>query len=226
MTALADGRLVAVGSTATADATPALDALILVVKPDGSATDPSVGVNGALIKDLGGINDAYFGVTTVANGTKVVAAGYRAGADPNLDESALTRADLPLTVAGPAGPAGPQGAPGPAVNGAPGAAGPAGPAGQTGARGADGASIRRVSVTCKLTGKRKTNIRCTTKLTRTSSATVKLRLAKSGKTVARGSSQARNGKAAVTLKGTARAGRYTLRGTAGHERFEVSITLR
>ena len=109
LTSLADGRLVIAGSTATADASPLVDALILVVKADGSGPDTSVGQGGALIRDLGGNNDSYFGLTTVFNGTKVVAAGYRAGADSALDEAVLTRADLPPAVAGPVGPGGPAG---------------------------------------------------------------------------------------------------------------------
>ena len=51
ITALADGRLVTGGSTETAGN---VDGLILVIKPDGSGTDASVGSNGALIRDLGG----------------------------------------------------------------------------------------------------------------------------------------------------------------------------
>ena len=241
LTSLSDGRLVIAGSTATADASPLVDALILVVKADGSGPDTSVGQGGALIRDLGGNNDSYFGLTTVFNGTKVVAAGYRAGADSALDESVLTRADLPPAVAGPTGPtgpagpegpdgpegpAGPQGDPGPTAQGSPGSAGPAGPAGPAGARGADGSTISRVNVSCKLTGKRKNKVTCTTRLVRSSSSKVLLKLAKSGKVVASGSAKARKGKASVTLKGKARKGSYTLRGSAGSERFEVKLTLR
>ena len=153
LTSLSDGRLVIAGSTATADASPLVDALILVVKADGSGPDTSVGQGGALIRDLGGNNDSYFGLTTVFNGTKVVAAGYRAGADSALDESVLTRADLPPAVAGPTGPTGPAGPgggrmaprarparrvtrarPRRAPPARPVAAGPAGPAGARGCR--------------------------------------------------------------------------------------------
>ena len=107
-----------------------------------------------------------------------------------------------------------------------GPAGPSGPAGPAGPRGADGATIRRVTVSCKLTGKRKNKISCTTKLDRSSSSKVTLKLAKSGKVVASGSAKARKGKATVTLEGKARKGSYTLRGSAGSERFEVKLTLR
>ncbi len=98
MTVLRDGRIVVVGSSATAEATPNLDGLILVLKADGSP-DTSVSETGAIVKDLGGINDAFFGVTTVANGTKVVAAGYRGGATAAGDESVLVRVDLPTPPA-------------------------------------------------------------------------------------------------------------------------------
>ena len=107
-----------------------------------------------------------------------------------------------------------------------GAAGPAGPAGPAGARGADGATISRVTVSCKLTGKRKNKVSCTTRLDAHESSKVTLKLAKSGKVVASGSAKARKGKATVTLKGKARKGSYTLRGSAGSERFEVKLTLR
>ena len=48
-----------------------------------------------------------------------------------------------------------------------------------------------MTVTCKLTGKRKNKISCKTKLTRPKSSKVTLKLAKSGKVVASGSAQAR-----------------------------------
>jgi uncharacterized delta-60 repeat protein len=212
LTSLPDGRLVVAGSTATADATPDLDGLILVVAPDGKSVNQAMQVN------LGGINDAFFGVTTVSNGTKVVAAGYRAGPQVDGDESALVRADLPPAVAGPPGPqgpAGPQGDPGPTVQGSPGAAGPAGPAGPAGK---NGTNARRISVSCKLIGKRKNRIRCTT---RQSSARVSLRLSKGGKTVARGA-----GKRTVTLRGSARKGRYTLHVSVGSSTASKRVTLR
>ncbi len=214
LTSLPDGRLVAAGSTATATA-PDLDGLILVVNPDGKSVNQAMQVN------LGGINDAFFGVTTVSNGTKVVAAGYRGAATPDGDEAALVRADLPPAVAGPVGPAGPPGAPGaageqgPSVLGSPGTAGPQGPAGPAGK---NGTNARRISVSCKLTGKRKNKISCTT---RQSTARVSLRLSKGGKTVARGA-----GKRTVTLRGTARKGRYTLTVSVGSSTATKRITLR
>ncbi|MGD9695778.1 MAG: hypothetical protein AB7V42_08975 [Thermoleophilia bacterium] len=98
MTVLADGRLVITGSSATAAATPDLDGLILVVLPDGKL-DTSIGDGGAIVVDLGGPNDAFFGAATVTNGTQVVAAGYRGGATAAGDESALVRVNLPTPPA-------------------------------------------------------------------------------------------------------------------------------
>jgi uncharacterized delta-60 repeat protein len=217
LSVLPDGRLVAAGSTANADNTD-VDGLILVVKADGSA------VENVFQKDLGGIADSYFGSTTVANGTKVVGAGYRGGATADLDESVLTRVDLPPAVAGPAGPAGPAGddgaagpagPAGPSVNASPGAPGPAGPAGPAGKNGAD---AKKLTVSCKLTGKKKNKVTCTTKQAK---GKVTLRLVKSGKTVARGS-----GRATVALRGKARAGRYTLHISSGKTSAKVTLTLR
>jgi uncharacterized delta-60 repeat protein len=219
LTVLGDGRIVVVGSTATAaQITPPvaadLDGLIWVVNPNGTS-DASVGDGGALRVNLGGINDAFFGATTVFNGTKVVAAGYRGGLGTDgaatFDESALVRADLPPAVAGPTGPAGPAGPSGPA--GGSGGAGPAGPAGARGARGRRGAPAGRVRVTCRLVGERRNRIRCTTRQSRGSRASVAVSLARKGKVVASGKGTARDGRAAVRLRGTARAGRYTVKVT-------------
>ena len=215
LTTLADGRIVVAGSSANAAGN--VDGLILTIKPDGT-------FDNALIADLGGTNDSFFGATTVANGTKVVAAGYRAGTNADLDEAALVRADLPPAVAGPAGPAGPkgdsgaagpQGEPGATVNASPGAAGPQGPAGP---KGDTGPAAKKLSVSCKLTGKKKNKVSCTTKQ---ATAKVTLRLAKAGKTVARGT-----GGAKVALRGKVRAGRYTLHIASGSTNAAVKVTLR
>jgi len=98
MTVLRDGRIVVVGSSATADATPNLDGLVLIYNADGTP-DTTFGDGGALVKDLGGLNDAFFGVTTVANGTKVVAAGYEGGATAAGDNSVLVRVESPTPPA-------------------------------------------------------------------------------------------------------------------------------
>ncbi|MDA0167183.1 hypothetical protein OM076_43385 [Solirubrobacter ginsenosidimutans] len=221
LTVLGDGRIVTVGSTAPPQAggtnpPPAdLDGLILTIKPDGSALESALQV------DLGGTADSFFGSTTVSNGTKVVAAGYRAGTDATLDQAVLVRADLPPAVAGPAGPAGPkgdagpQGEPGPTVNASPGAAGPQGPAGP---KGDPGAAAKKLSVSCKLTGKKKNKVSCTTKQAK---GKVSLRLAKAGRTVATGT-----GGAKVALRGKVRAGHYTLHITSGSTKSAVKVTLR
>jgi len=73
-------------------------------------------------------------------------------------------------------------------------------------------------VSCKLTGKKKNKVSCTTKQAKSK---VTLRLAKAGKTVARGS-----GKAKVNLRGTVSKGRYTLHITSGSTRAAVKVTLR
>jgi uncharacterized delta-60 repeat protein len=215
LTVLADGRIVTVGSTAPPVAGGAnpppvdMDGLILVLTPDGKALETALQV------DLGGISDSFFGSTTVSNGTKVVAAGYRAAANGDLDEAALVRADLPPAVAGPQGPAGSKGDAGPAVNASPGAPGATGPAGPAGAQGKTGAAAKKITVSCKLTGKKKNKVSCTTKQKLT------LRLMKAGKTVARGS-----GSTKVALRGTVRAGRYTLVASSGKEKASFRLTLR
>jgi uncharacterized delta-60 repeat protein len=207
LTSLGDGRVVVVGSSATADMTPQLDALMLVVGA-GGALDTSVGTGGALLADLGGPNDSFFGSATVFNGTKVVAAGYRGGASANDDEAALVRADLPPAVAGPpgaGGPPGPQGAPG--ATGGPGPAGPGGPEGATGPRGRDAGRVR---VSCRLVGKRRRTIRCTTRQSTARRGTVAVRVRRNGRLIARGHATARRGRASVSLTGRARPGRYAV----------------
>ena len=206
---LADGRFVGLGQASTSATANVLDALAVVIKPDGYL-DTSIGTNGGLLVDLGGAADGFQGSTPVFNGTKVVAAGFRAGATAGpADRAALVRFDLPPAVAGPAGPAGANGDPGPAgsttVVSAVGAPGPAGPAGP---KGPAGKSATAYTVSCKLTGKKKTTIKCTTKLKRTTKGTVKARLTRSGTVVASAKATSRNGVASLRLK--AKAGKYTL----------------
>jgi uncharacterized delta-60 repeat protein len=207
LTLLGDGRIVVVGSSATADLTPQLDALMLVLG-SGGALDTSVGTGGALLADLGGQNDSFFGSATVFNGTKVVAAGYRGGATADGDDAALVRADLPPAVAGPpgaGGPSGPTGAPG-----APGESGPAGPAGPQGAAGPRGRDAGRVRVSCRLVGRKRRTIRCTTRQTTARRGTVAVRVRRNGRLIARGRTTARHGRASVNLTGRARPGRYAV----------------
>ena len=95
------------------------------------------------------------------------------------------------------------------TTGANGATGPAGARGTTGARGPAGKSAASFTVSCKLTGKRKTSISCKTK--QKSNGRVRARLTRNGKLVASGQSRSRNGVASLHLTGkSVRAGRYTL----------------
>ena len=110
-------------------------------------------------------------------------------------------------VAGPTGATGPSGPAGPA-----GPVGARGPAGATGRRGARGPAAR-IRVSCRLVGKKKTTIRCTTKsLTAARGSSVRMRLARNGRMVASGKGRVRNGAASVDLKlrRALRSGSYTL----------------
>ncbi len=223
LTVLADGRIVVSGSTATADATPQLDGLVLVVKPDG-AIDTSVGDRGAFVIDLGGQNDAFFGSTAVSNGTKVVSAGYRGGTTADGDEAAVVRTDLTPQVSGPTGPTGPAGPAG--GNGGNGATGPAGPAGKAGATGPRGRAAPRISVSCRLVGRGdRRRISCTTRAARASGVVV-LRLARDGKVVASGKASAHGGKATVALRGKARRGGHRLTATFAGQTVSQRIVIR
>jgi Ca2+-binding RTX toxin-like protein len=122
-------------------------------------------------------------------------------------------------LAGPAGPAGPTGAPGvtgPAgatgAVGATGSAGPAGPTGPAGARGPVGSAVG-VTVRCKLTGKKKSKVTCTTKSAASArGARVKMRLSRNWRVVASGSVRLRGSTSVVDLRMLRRvhAGSYTL----------------
>lgn len=96
--ALPDGRIVVVGSSATPAPGADLDALVLVANPNGTL-DSSFGNSGVSVVDLGGPNDAFFGITPVLNGSAVVAAGYRGGAMTDADEAGLLRVLLPTPPA-------------------------------------------------------------------------------------------------------------------------------
>ena len=126
------------------------------------------------------------------NGTKVVAAGYRGAHDhqrrrgradarrPAARGRRSRRSRRPGRPAGPtAGPTGDRARPARSPGRRRARAGPAGPA-----KGDTGAAARKISVSCKLTGKKKNKVSCTTKQAK---GKVTLRLAKAGKTVARGS---------------------------------------
>ncbi|MDQ3850832.1 MAG: hypothetical protein M3296_09510, partial [Actinomycetota bacterium] len=92
---LPDDRTVIVGSTApnAVAGTPRLNALLYMLKPDGTP-DPSMGNNGAISVHLGGPGDALFASTFLPRAQKVVAAGYRGASPSTGDEAALIRIDL------------------------------------------------------------------------------------------------------------------------------------
>jgi hypothetical protein len=102
---------------------------------------------------------------------------------------------------GPAGPPGPAGTPGP--NGPAGATGPRGPRGRT----------AKITVRCRLTGRNKKTIKCTTKSSAAArGASVRLRLSHRGLVLASGSGRLRGGKSVVDLRlrRSVQGGRYTL----------------
>jgi hypothetical protein len=109
--------------------------------------------------------------------------------------------------------------------GAPGAAGHVGPAGPA------GASAGKVTVTCKLIGKKRNKITCTTKQAAKTRGVVRVRLTRNGKVVASGRALTRKGIASVRLSGAARAGRYTLIATlptasGTHRKLSQALVLR
>jgi uncharacterized delta-60 repeat protein len=197
---LPDDRIVIAGSSSQGAGD--LIAAVYLLRASGKF-ETTFGVNGALKVDMGGTGDAFFGMSDTTSLTHATVAGYKAVAGGLGDEAATARIDL--TAANP----GPAGAPG--VAGSAGGAGPAGPAGATGpagARGPRGLRGRSVLVSCKLIGKRKNRIRCTTRAPKArAGSSVRMHLSKQGKVVARGRAKVRGSVAAVTFK--ARAGRYT-----------------
>jgi hypothetical protein len=117
-------------------------------------------------------------------------------------------------VPGPTGPAGPAGTAtvGPAGPAGASIQGPQGPAGAAGQRGATGPAPK-ITVLCKLTGKKKTKITCTAKSAATTkTARIAIRLSRGGRLVAAGSGKlrARTNTIAMRTSRRARAGRYTL----------------
>jgi hypothetical protein len=124
--------------------------------------------------------------------------GHAAPSDP---ASALTGTAGPL----PQGPAGD-----------PGAAGATGSAGATGATGPAGPAGRDAKVTCRVRRTAKRKVICKVRLvssSSSSSARVRWRLSRNGRTVAHGSVRARDGRATLRLSSLAnlRNGRYVFR---------------
>ncbi len=210
---LPDGRLVATGlsSSTSVAAGELVDGLMAVLKPDGTF-DTSVGAGGAFPIDLGGNSDTLLGSAVVSNGTKVVAAGAKSFAPvaASVDDTpAVIRLDLTPAVSGPAGAPGAPGittvVPFPVPVPAP-TTGTAAPTAAT--------KAATVSVSCKRVGSKRKSIRCTTKTSATTaSGPVRITLKKSGKTVGSGSASVKKGAATVNVKGTAKAGKYSVTAT-------------
>ena len=81
MLTLDDGSIV-VGSGKLDEAN--LDGLVVLLDANGAPV-AGFGDNGTLLVDLGGVNDAFFGVTTTADESTVYVAGFK-GAEEDTDE--------------------------------------------------------------------------------------------------------------------------------------------
>ena len=79
---LDDGSIVVVGSGKLDETN--LDGLVVLLDANGAPV-AGFGDNGTLLVDLGGVNDAFFGVTTTADGSMVYVAGFK-GAEEDTDE--------------------------------------------------------------------------------------------------------------------------------------------
>lgn len=82
LVALADGRTVLVGSGKPSGSN--LDAMVVRLTPTG-ALDPTFGQGGRKLYDVGGPNDAFFGVAVSPDGSRLAAVGYL-GRDTNGSE--------------------------------------------------------------------------------------------------------------------------------------------
>jgi uncharacterized delta-60 repeat protein len=87
---LPDGRIVVVGSGKLDDTN--LDALVVLLEADGAPV-ASFGDGGRLLVDLGGVNDAFFGVTLAADASTVYVAGFKGAEEDTAeqDDAALLR---------------------------------------------------------------------------------------------------------------------------------------
>jgi uncharacterized delta-60 repeat protein len=219
LVALPDGRFVAIGLTSAVavGAGDQVDGLMAVVKADGTF-DTSVGTGGIFAIDLGGNADTLLGSAVVGNGTKVVAAGAQAFAPVAAsaqDTPAVTRLDLTPLVAGAAADTAATPAPVPA------------PTATTAV-----AQAATVTVSCRRFGARKKRIRCTTKTSATTAkGTVRITLKRAGKIVATGKATVKKGAATVNLRGTSKAGRYSVVATfptttSKRQTLSKSLTIR
>jgi len=82
VTTLPDGSIVVVGSGKLDDTN--LDALVVLLDPNGAPV-PGFGADGSLLIDLGGVGDAFFGVTVTDDASAVYVAGFKGG-EPDTDE--------------------------------------------------------------------------------------------------------------------------------------------
>jgi uncharacterized delta-60 repeat protein len=95
VTTLPDGCIVVVGSGKLDEDN--LDALVVLLDPDGAPVT-TFGDEGRLLVDLGGVNDAFYGVDLGDDGSTVYVAGYRGAADDtegDFDDAALFRLTSP-----------------------------------------------------------------------------------------------------------------------------------
>jgi uncharacterized delta-60 repeat protein len=94
VTVLPDGHIVVVGSGKLDETN--LDALVVLLDENGAPV-ADFGDNGALLIDLGGANDALFGIDTTDDGALLYVAGFKGAADDTdeLDDAALLRFTLP-----------------------------------------------------------------------------------------------------------------------------------
>ena len=140
------------------------------------------------------------------------------GNDPNAGDVTLSGdgSSAPPGPAGPAGGPGPAGAAGsPGADGDDGAAGSPGADGLPGATGPQGAPGRDATVTCRVKKARKSRIKvkCTVTLAVAEQATLRWRLGRAGRTVARGTVEAQQHRATIGLDELSDLpqGRYSLR---------------
>jgi hypothetical protein len=181
----------------------------------GQSYTPTSGDIGHTLSCTVGVTYPVLNVTTKATSDGVAVIAQSSGPQGPIGPTGPTG---PSGGTGPTGPAGPTGTGG--ARGATGATGDTGaqgasgigtvgPAGPPGAAGAQGPPGRDAQVTC--TVKKGKRVKATCKVTQVPATTARLRwrLTRGGHTVARGTTKARNGAAAVNISGL-RPGRYRL----------------
>jgi uncharacterized delta-60 repeat protein len=195
ITALPDGRIVTVGGTEVSATPTAVDALVFVLKSDGTP-DTTISPDGGVTFDLGGPGDFFYGVTTIGN--RVVAAGYLGGASAAADEAALGAVDVtppvPATTTSPAPPA-PAAEPAPVPGTAP----------KPKAR-----TAGKVAVSCVRIGKRRDRIRCTVTQANVAIGNVAITLKRKGAKALKGKAKTKKGKATITIKASRKRAKYTV----------------